>query len=343
MDKQDLKRIFKSSKGKNVLVIGDFCLDAYWVADMQKSNMSLETPRYPRPVVEERYSPGAAGNVSWNFVDFGLDVYGVGLLGDDWRGGILKTSLEENGISTDYLGTTSTRVTPAYFKPIIKSKESSQEDARLDFDNYRKPEEKNLKRLIRDMKQLLPRVEAVVLEDQLEYGLLSNEVFRNSLNEISASTETPFVVDSRNRITDYSDMVLKPNKSEAGQVLQEDVETDDWGEKQLKKAARKLYQNSESPIFITADQEGVFIYDCLEEEKFERIPTIDISEPYDVTGAGDTFMCGLVSSLIGGATSKEAGLVGNIAASISIKTIGETGTATPQEILENFEKFDWNF
>ena len=32
---------------KKVLIIGDFCLDAYWDADMSLSQLSLETPRFP--------------------------------------------------------------------------------------------------------------------------------------------------------------------------------------------------------------------------------------------------------------------------------------------------------
>ncbi len=340
MKKQDLKAIFDTARDKQVLVIGDFCLDAYWMADMQRASISLETPRFPRPIVEERYSPGAGGNVAWNLVDLNLKVYGMTLLGDDWRSKLLKQSLQEKGINTQYLKSTSSRVTPAYFKPIIQSKESSQEDARLDFDNYHPPETDSLKELIDEIPRLLQQVDAVVLEDQLEYGLLSNEFLRNSLNEMSARNKIPFVVDSRNRITEYTSMVLKPNKLEASQVLQKPGEFCSSEEKRLKKAAKELYQKSKSPIFITADQDGVFVYNQIGKEKFKRIPTIDISEPYDITGAGDTFMGGLVVSLVGGASPAMAGLIANMASSISIKTVGETGTATPQDVIERFGDFE---
>ena len=52
--KYDLKKLGKGRIG----VIGDFCLDVYWHADMTKSELSRETPHFPLPIVQERLSPG---------------------------------------------------------------------------------------------------------------------------------------------------------------------------------------------------------------------------------------------------------------------------------------------
>ena len=49
-----------------IAVIGDFCIDIYWYADMTKSELSRETPHFPLPVQKEVMSPGAAGNVANN-------------------------------------------------------------------------------------------------------------------------------------------------------------------------------------------------------------------------------------------------------------------------------------
>ena len=35
-------------------LVGDMCLDAYWTADMKKSELSRETPHFPLPIVSER-------------------------------------------------------------------------------------------------------------------------------------------------------------------------------------------------------------------------------------------------------------------------------------------------
>ena len=62
--KFDLKKL---GKGR-IAVIGDFCLDVYWHADMTKSELSRETPHFPLPIVQERLSPGGAGNVVMNLL-----------------------------------------------------------------------------------------------------------------------------------------------------------------------------------------------------------------------------------------------------------------------------------
>ncbi|MEM2455549.1 MAG: sugar kinase, partial [Candidatus Bathyarchaeia archaeon] len=64
-----LIEILESFKDLSVMVIGDFALDVYWYADMTRSELSRETPRYTRPIVRETYSPGASGNISWNLKD----------------------------------------------------------------------------------------------------------------------------------------------------------------------------------------------------------------------------------------------------------------------------------
>ena len=62
--KCDLTKLGKGRIG----VIGDFCLDVYWHADMTRSELSRETPHFPLPIVQERLSPGGAGNVVANLL-----------------------------------------------------------------------------------------------------------------------------------------------------------------------------------------------------------------------------------------------------------------------------------
>ena len=59
--REELKRRLEAVDGAKICLIGDFCLDIYWHADMRLSELSRETPHYPLPIVEERFSPGGAG------------------------------------------------------------------------------------------------------------------------------------------------------------------------------------------------------------------------------------------------------------------------------------------
>ena len=49
-------------------------------------------------------------------------------------------------------------------------------------------------------------------------------------------------------------------------------------------------------------------------------------------------MAGLIAGLCAGGTLAESALVGNLAASLTIQQLGETGTATPAQILARFEE-----
>lgn len=65
----------------SVAVIGDFCLDIYWMIDRSASEISIETGLKTEPVRLQRYTPGGAGNVVMNLVALGVQhVYPVGVL-----------------------------------------------------------------------------------------------------------------------------------------------------------------------------------------------------------------------------------------------------------------------
>ena len=113
--KYDLKKLGKGRIG----VIGDFCLDVYWHADMTKSELSRETPHFPLPIVQERLSPGGAGNVAMNVLALEpKKVYALGVFGDDWRGLALKGLLERAGADVSGVVTDRARVTNTYIKPL---------------------------------------------------------------------------------------------------------------------------------------------------------------------------------------------------------------------------------
>src|SRR5512135_3542525 len=131
-----LRAILDDAREMRVAVVGDFTLDGYWYADMTRSVISRETPLFPRPVVDERYSCGGAANVAWNLAALRLaEVRAFSVLGDDWRGDLLKRSLQEAGVNTADVLSASGWVTPFFGKIILESGEIHQEDARLDFVN----------------------------------------------------------------------------------------------------------------------------------------------------------------------------------------------------------------
>jgi sugar/nucleoside kinase (ribokinase family) len=64
-----------------------------------------------------------------------------------------------------------------------------------------------------------------------------------------------------------------------------------------------------------------------------RVPALVPEGPIDPVGAGDSVTAGMVASLLSGASPIEAASVGNLVASITIRQLGTTGTASPAEVL----------
>ena len=130
-----LAELLENIGGTKVGLIGDLCLDMYWLADMRLSELSRETPHYPLPVVQERYQPGGAGNAASNIAALKPGTFrAIGLTGDDWRGGLLRQALEEQGVGTAFIVRDASVITNAYIKPLRRGiSDVTYEDPRLDF------------------------------------------------------------------------------------------------------------------------------------------------------------------------------------------------------------------
>ena len=79
----------------NAAVMGDFCLDAYWLFDTETTELSVETGLPVRRVRTQRYSLGGAGNVVANLADLGVcSIRAIGVAGTDLFGAEMLRLLE---------------------------------------------------------------------------------------------------------------------------------------------------------------------------------------------------------------------------------------------------------
>ncbi|HDR52072.1 MAG TPA: hypothetical protein ENN90_10725, partial [Mariniphaga anaerophila] len=100
MKKGLLQKIISDIQSVKIAVVGDFCLDAYWFIDESKSEISIETGQLTRPVKQQRYSLGGAGNVTNNLTAMGVkDVRAFGVIGPDPFGTEMVKVMQENGIN----------------------------------------------------------------------------------------------------------------------------------------------------------------------------------------------------------------------------------------------------
>ena len=320
-------------------VLGDFTLDGYWYADMTRSQLSRETPLYPRPVVKETYSCGGAANVAWNLADLGVkEVLALTVLGQDWRGDLLRRALSEARVSLEMAVAWDDWSTPFYGKVVLSGPGTRQEDARLDFINTHPLPAGAEAALLDNLEACLPGLDALVVADYQAMGMATSGVIA-VLNRLACSHPgIPFVVDSRDQIDRFEGMVMKPNDVEASRWFFPTRRPEMVTPAELEQAGINRQSAGSQPLFITLGDKGCL---AIAAGQARRLPAVVVPPPIDTVGAGDTFLAAVSCGLAAGAAPWEAGLLANLATNVTIRKIGVTGTATPAEILTLADQVEW--
>ena len=320
-------------------VIGDFTMDGYWHADMARSQLSRETPLYPRPVVRETYSPGGAANVAWNLADLGVgSVLAFAVFGDDWRGELFHRVLDRAGVNQENILVQAGRLTPFYGKVILAAHGNSQEDARLDFVNTVPLAEEIQSGLLEKLEASLSSLDALVVADYQANGVITPQVL-DGLNRLAADhPEVAFLVDSRDQVGNFHRMVIKPNEVEATRLFfpERDAGGVSASPEELLAAGMRWQSKEGRPVCITLGAHGCLL--CQASGPV-HLPAVLAPPPLDTVGAGNSFLAGLAAGLGARATAIEAAQLAILTAGVTVRKLHVTGTASPAEILEIFDTF----
>lgn len=326
---QLLERVDRTRVG----LLGDLSLDAYWLADMQLSELSRETPHYPLPVVEERLSPGAGGNVAANLAALAPGkLMVVGAIGCDWRGDALLREMQRLDIGCQHLVRSSQLLTHAYCKPLRKGiSQLVYEDPRIDFVNTGCCPASVEAQVLDHLEKVSQQVDVLCVCDQFTYGIVTPAV-RSRLGEL-ACAGLPVVVDSRSRIGHYTNVLLKPNELEGRRAVDRNGPLPPDPVSEFACCARLLAQRSHSQVCMTMGDLGCLWVD---EEQVVHLPAHPLPGTLDICGAGDSFLSSFAVMLAAGATPVEAASVANLASEVTVQKLGITGTATRQELIGCF-------
>lgn len=325
-----LRKILSLIKHARVAVMGDFCLDVYWMLDMRASEVSVETGKMTQPVREQRYSLGGAGNVAANLHDMGVgDIHTFGVVGNDPFGREMLSLLYRKAECSNMLMSDSESwQTLAYCKPYVDGEESQ----RIDMGNFNRLPDALANDLIGRLKKRLSTFDVVIINEQVASGI-HTPFLRDRLSRlVSEKKEFIFVFDGRHVRDEYNGACLKMNDQEAlkwSSIEKEDPT--DITRDEVFKAIEMIFQKRGRPLVVTRGARGCVICD---EGVIVPIPGIRVEGEIDTVGSGDSFLAGMTASLAVGATLEEAAQVGNLASAVTIRKIGQTGTATPEEILK---------
>ncbi|KAF0237088.1 MAG: PfkB domain-containing [Prolixibacteraceae bacterium] len=330
MKKVLLQKIIQDIKLVKIAVLGDFCLDAYWFIDGSNSEISIETGQMTRPVKEQRYSLGGAGNVTNNITAMGVqDVRAFGVIGPDPFGYEMVKVMEQNGINPkNLLVQDNDWSTHVYTKPYVGDTEQS----RIDFGNFNKISKQTADKLINNLIAEIPEVDAIIINQQVLSGI-HTEYFRKQITQvIQRFPEKIFIVDSRNYSASFEGAYRKMNDTEAailGGYKKDENDVVLYSE--VKKAAMNLFKKFGKPLFITRGARGSLI---VNENGITDIHGLMIISKVDPVGAGDSYLAGAASALAAGYSMEIAAEIGSYAAGVTVQKLFQTGTASPEEILD---------
>ncbi|MBN1582392.1 MAG: carbohydrate kinase [Anaerolineae bacterium] len=338
VDERRLQSLTSRFSDVHVLVVGDYFLDYYLDIDRTLSQVSLETGLEAYQVINVRSSPGAAGTVTSNLRALDVQVTALGVIGQDGMGYELQSGLRERGVDDTLLIQDASRFTPTYTKPMLREPAGDVHELnRLDITNRRPMPPAIQARIIASLKEQIDRVDGIIVADQVperNCGVITDRV-RDALADLAlAYPDKIIAVDSRVRIGEFRNVVIKPNAREAVLAVQPGCQQIDRDV--AKACAARLYEQNARPVFLTVGADGILVFDG---DGLTCVPGVRVSGPIDIVGAGDSTMAGIVASLCCGARTAEAALVGNLVASITIQQIGTTGTATQEQVLERYREW----
>ncbi len=332
-----LKEIIRRFSACRIAVLGDFFLDKYLDIDPALAEISLETGKTAHQVVSIRCSPGAAGTVVNNLASLGTgSLHVLGFTGDDGEGFELRRSLRNLGCDTSGLLTLKDRFTPTYLKPRdFRTADLSGEHERYDTKNRVSTPQGVQEKVLSCLDSLLASVDAVIILDQAdedECGIVTAGV-REGLAHLAARCPAKiFWADSRRRIGLFRNVIIKVNAREAvEEVFPGNGGT--RGDEIIVEATLELRRRTGRPVFVTAGRRGVWVSD----PEPALVRAVRVDEPTDPTGAGDSATAGAVLALCAGASLREASLVANLVASITVQQLATTGTASPDQLVPRLE------
>ena len=330
--------ILRNGRDIHIAVAGDFCLDKYLYIDSNRDEPSLETGKIAYQVTRRALYPGAAGTIANNLSSLGVKVVCIGLTGEDGEGWELEKCLRHIGADTHLMIKSPEICTSTYTKPMYDGVELN----RLDLRNYNVTPPQLQQRFIENMKKAQKDCDAMIVCDQFterNCSALTDSV-RDSLCRMADEYPNKTILaDSRGFINEFRGVTVKCNNVEAARVFGYPA-SEAANEEVIRNCGSRLAARNGKPAIITCGGDGAWIFHGT--NAAAHVPSIKVTGPIDICGAGDSFNAGyaLASSL--SLSPSECLLVANAVASVTIRQIGVTGTADIERVcaaMMNFENF----
>ncbi len=299
-----------------IVVVGDVGIDKYTFGEVKR--ISPEAPVPVLEVTKEWLKLGLAANISHNLNTLGVKSTLCGVVGEDNNANLFDNLLEDEKLNT--WGIVRTKTRPTIFKERVTT--NTQQICRIDYESSDAIDEDTEQKILQRINEFVKTHQALIIEDYAK-GTLTKSLISSLITKFKESGKLVAVDPGRSTPPLYykGATLLKPNLSEA-KIM---VESLGYKEKKLENMAKILVEKLDlQMLVITLGADGMALLDVKNQPELKIIPTV-ANEVFDVSGAGDTAISVLTSSLLAGATLEEAAWIGNCASGV---VVGKKGTAT---------------
>ncbi|WP_108649398.1 bifunctional D-glycero-beta-D-manno-heptose-7-phosphate kinase/D-glycero-beta-D-manno-heptose 1-phosphate adenylyltransferase HldE [Dongshaea marina] len=294
----------------SVLVVGDVMLDRYWHGPTSRISPEAPVPVVKVEQIEER--PGGAANVALNVSALGSSVNLLGLAGEDEAADSLAGRLENVKVKCDFVRLPDY---PTITKLRILSR--NQQLIRLDFEEGFSGVD--AKPLLEKISGQLAGAGVVILSDYAKGALAEVQ----QMIQLAKAADVPVLVDPKG--TNFEKYrgatLLTPNMTEFEAVVGKVSDEEDLVAKGLELINRFELE----ALLVTRSEHGMTLIRADQDEL--HLPA-QAQEVYDVTGAGDTVIATLGTSLAAGCSLDDACALANAAAGVVVGKLGTSSIST---------------
>src|SRR5574344_538624 len=333
-DREKLEGYINKLNQPRVLIIGDMGIDEMVYGDTER--ISREAPVLILRHSNTKIILGQAANAANNLATINEGkVSAIGLYGDDYYGPTLLDAFKNAGINTEYMvkdanrpTTVKSRISGASFHSV------TQQIVRIDRVDETALSQEIEDKIIENIEKAVPLHDAVILSDY-NIGLLTDRIIESAVNAGKKHGKI-VVADVQKDMHRYKGVyALTPNQPDsekaAGYFIRDKRTLNNAGADILKMTDAQV-------LLLTRGGDGMAVFER-NKETHTDVPVFNKTNVFDVTGAGDTVVASFTLALAAGAERKYAAIIGNIAASIVIRSFG-CATTNISEIQKSLSKMN---
>lgn len=336
-DKEIIKTEITKIKKPRILVIGDTAIDEMIYGNTER--ISREAPVLILRHTKTKIILGAASNAAHNIASLnGGKVSIIGTYGDDYYGQVLLKAFEDAKVDTSYMVKAPERATTVKTRISGSCSQSvTQQIVRIDRETKGWLSKETEDKVVANIEKAIPEFDGVILSDY-HIGNMTDRVIQTAIATAKKYGKV-IVADVQKDMDRYKGITaMTPNQPDTEKYVGFFIQD----EESLKKAGEKLIEKADSELMlITRGGDGMAVFE--KDGSYSPIPVFNKTDVFDVTGAGDTVVATFTLGLAAGLSPKHAAIIGNLAASIVIRTFG-CATTNIKELIKaadkiNFEKF----